>query len=142
VEPVLPIIEIPNEPDANRNAITVPEAPPVPPAERQKEASLERPTPQPPIVVMPARAIMATHTIPDYPPVSRRLGEQGTLRLRLAISTDGAVEDARVEVSSGHQRLDNAAIEWVKTHWRYEPAMQGVRPIPSTATAEVTFKLK
>jgi protein TonB len=70
------------------------------------------------------------------------LGEQGTLRLHLAIGTDGTVEAARIEVSSGHQRLDNAAVEWVKAHWRYEPALQGVKPIPSTATAEVTFRLK
>ena len=139
---VPPIIEIPLEPDTNRHVITTPEASPqVPPAEQQQQASVERPIP-PPIVMMPARAIMATHTTPDYPPVSRRLGEQGTLRLRLTIGVDGMVEDARVEVSSGHQRLDDAAVQWVKAHWRYEPAMQGPKPIPATATAEVTFRLK
>jgi protein TonB len=140
-EYVPPIIEIPLVPETNRNVIT-PEMPPTtatdPP---QREASVERPA-LPPVIVTPARAIMATHTIPDYPPVSRRLGEQGTLRLHLAIGTDGTVEDARIEVSSGHQRLDSAAVEWVKAHWRYEPALQGVKPIPSTATAEVTFRLK
>jgi protein TonB len=139
---VPPIIEIPLQPEANPNAITAPEAAPqVAPAEPQREASVERPVP-PPIVVTPARAIMATHTIPDYPPVSRRLAEQGTLRLRLTIGIDGTVEDARVEVSSGHERLDNAAVQWVKAHWRYEPAMQGPKAISSAATAEVTFRLK
>jgi protein TonB len=139
---VPPIIEIPLEPEANRNAITVPETPPTTATEPpQREASVERPVP-PPVILTPARAIMTTHTIPDYPPLSRRLGEQGTLRLHLAIGTDGTVEAARIEVSSGHQRLDNAAVEWVKAHWRYEPALQGVKPIPSTATAEVTFRLK
>jgi protein TonB len=140
-EYVPPIIEIPLVPDTNRNVITVPEAPPTPSAEPQREASLERPNP-PPVILTPARAIPATHTIPDYPPISRRLGEQGTLRLRLAIGPDGAVEDARVEASSGHSRLDDAAVQWVKTHWRYEPAMQGSKPVPSTASAEVTFRLK
>ena len=48
----------------------------------------------------------------------------------------------RVRAARGHQRLDDAAVLWVKAHWRYEPAMQGPKPIPSTATAEVTFKLK
>lgn len=142
-EIVPPIIEIPLVPDAERKTITPPEVPPqVSPAEQPREVPVERPTPPPPITLSPARAIMATHTIPDYPPVSRRLGEQGTLRLRLVIGADGAVEDARVEISSGHQRLDDAAIQWVKAHWRYEPAMQGPKPIPSTATAEVTFRLK
>jgi len=136
-----PIIEVPLVPEENRNAITVPEAQPTAPAEPERQASVQPPA-TPPVILTPARAIMATHTIPDYPPLSRRLGEQGTLRLRLSIGVDGAVEDALVEASSGHKRLDDAAVQWVKNHWRYEPAMQGSKPVPSTATAQVTFTLK
>jgi protein TonB len=139
---VPPIIEIPVVPEDDRNTITPPQVQPAtPPAEPPQVASLNPPA-TPPLIVSPARAIMATHTIPDYPPVSRRLGEQGMLRLRLAIGADGAVQDARVETSSGYRRLDDAAIQWVKAHWRYEPAMQGPKAIPSTATAEVTFRLR
>ena len=123
---VPPIIEVPLEPETGRNAITIPEPSPTPP----------------PVVLTPPHAIMATHTIPNYPPVSRRLGEQGTLRLQLAIGADGAVQEARAEASSGYTRLDEAAVQWVKAHWRYEPAMQGSNPVSSTATAEVTFRLK
>jgi protein TonB len=139
-EYVPPIIEVPLEPEGNRNAITVPEAPPAPRAEAQQAPSIERPAP--PAILTPPHAIIATHTIPDYPPVSRRVGEQGTLRLRLAIGADGNVEEARVEASSGYKRLDDAAVQWVKAHWRYEPAMQGSKPVSSTATAEVTFRLR
>jgi protein TonB len=77
----------------------------------------------------------------DYPPVSRRLGEQGTLRLRLAITAEGAVAEAQIESSSGHPRLDDAALQWVKAHWRYEPALEGAKRVPATAKAVVTFKL-
>ena len=138
---VPPIIEIPLAPQGDRTITPPPAQPVTPPAEPPRVASLNPPV-TPPIIVTPPRAIMATHTIPDYPPVSRRLGEQGMLRLRLAIGADGAVEDARVETSSGYRRLDDAAIQWVKAHWRYEPAMQGPKAIPSTATADVTFRLR
>jgi len=73
--------------------------------------------------------------------VSRRLAEQGTLRLRLAITADGGVSDAQIESSSGHPRLDDAAMQWVKAHWRYEPALEGAKRVPTTAQAVVTFKL-
>jgi protein TonB len=93
------------------------------------------------VAATPAQAIAATHTIPEYPPVSRRLGEQGTLSLRITISEQGAVSDARLESSSGFARLDDAAMQWVKAHWRYRPAVQGGKAVPSTALAEITFKL-
>lgn len=143
INPIVPpIIEIPLEPEGARKTITPDVLPVAPPAsEPEQQSSIERPIP-PPVIVTPARAIMSTHTIPDYPPVSRRLAEQGTLRLRLAIGVNGVVEDAQVEASSGYKRLDEAAVQWVKAHWRYEPAMQGARPVASTATAQVIFALK
>jgi protein TonB len=133
-----PIIEIPVE-LAGPNAITTPAAQPQAVPERQ--ASLE-PPPAPTITMIPARAIARTHTIPEYPPLSRRLGEQGTLRLNVVIAADGTVAEAKIETSSGHQRLDEAAVQWVKAHWRYEPAMQGTKPMASSAVAVVTFKLQ
>lgn len=88
-----------------------------------------------------ARAIAATHTIPDYPPVAARLNQQGDVRLALTIDERGAVTDASVVGSSGHDALDAAAIIWVKAHWRYEPALRDGKPVPSTAEAVVTFRL-
>jgi protein TonB len=133
----LPIIEIPLAPEGS-GAITQQQVQPQ--ATPQRQTSLE---PQaPPIAITPARAIAWTHTIPEYPPLSRRLGEQGTLHLKLVIAADGTVSDAQVETSSGHQRLDEAAVQWVKAHWRYDPAMQGLSPVASAAMAVVTFKLK
>lgn len=118
---------------AQEHAITLPPADPP-----ERVASLPPPT----VTFTPARALVATHTTPDYPPISRRLGEQGTLRLRLSITVEGAVKDAMVEQSSGHQRLDDAAVQWVKAHWRYAPAMEGTRAVPSMLSAVVTFKLQ
>ena len=137
--PPPPLIVVPFE-GSGSNAITSLQ-PPQPTVLPERQASLVPTLPPPPPLFMPARAIAATHTIPDYPPVSRRLGEQGTLRLRLAITSEGAVSEAQIESSSGHPRLDDAAVQWVKTHWRYEPALEGTKRVPSTAQAVVTFKL-
>ena len=140
--PIVPPISVQLEPGPR--AITEPIIPPQgPPVQegRPQVATVDPPRP-PPIVFTPARAIAATHTIPDYPPVSRRLGEPGTLRLNLSVAADGSVSDARVESSSGHTRLDEAAVQWVKAHWRYEPAHEGAKPVVSTVMAVVTFKLQ
>jgi protein TonB len=90
----------------------------------------------------PARSIAATHTTPPYPPLSRRLGEEGTVQLRLAIGTDGRVQNAVIEISSGSQRLDEAARDWVTSHWRYQPATRDGKPVASQTQVKVIFNLK
>jgi protein TonB len=86
--------------------------------------------------------IAATHTKPPYPPVSRRLGEEGMVRLAITVAADGSVAQAVVAASSGHARLDQAAVDWVKAHWRYQPAISGGKPAVSTIAAMVTFELQ
>ena len=54
-------------------------------------------------------SIAYTHTIPPYPPVDIRLGNQGTVSLRVIIDANGFVSDAMVVRSSGFPRLDEAA---------------------------------
>ena len=123
---IAPIIDIPIEIVPSPTAITVP------------------PAPVEPAVVVDqtrARALLATHTTPDYPPVSRRLGEQGTLKLKLVITPSGTVGEATVESSSGFKRLDDTAVQWVKAHWKYQPAFQGTKAISYVTQAVVTFKL-
>jgi protein TonB len=44
-----------------------------------------------------------------YPPVSRKLGEEGEVVLALRLNTDGKVTGAAIERSSGFPRLDEAA---------------------------------
>lgn len=75
----------------------------------------------------PIRSSMAQ--LPDYPELSQRLREQGTVNLVLTISIDGRVSDATVAKSSGYDRLDQAAIQWVKAHWRFKPPTQDGKPV-------------
>ena len=90
----------------------------------------------------PAVAIEKTHTVPPYPLSARRLAQEGTVRLNLTISEDGRVADAAVLVSSGTLALDDAALAWVKDHWRYKPATKDGRAVATTIRAAVIFDLK
>lgn len=90
----------------------------------------------------PAIAIERTHTIPPYPMSARRLAQQGTVRLSLSVGPDGIVSDASVIASSGTTILDDAAVEWVKSHWRYKPATKDGHAVAVTVHANVIFDLK
>jgi protein TonB len=137
VEPITPVITLTYEPPPPITAISVPPPLPVPTVPPRVV-----PPPTPPVVFTPAGAIAASHTIPEYPFISRRLREQGTLRLKLTIDEKGTVTGASVVNSSGFQRLDEAAVNRVKSHWRYTPAMQGTKPVSSMADAIVEFRLQ
>jgi protein TonB len=101
-----------------------------------------KPAPKPkPLPPMPARPITATHTIPPYPPMARRLGREGRVLLGIVVGADGRVVTAGVVQSSGHSRLDEAARRWVVSHWRYRPATQNGRPVASRTRVEIVFKL-
>lgn len=89
-----------------------------------------------------ASGLTNTHTTPPYPPMARRLGQQGTVILSITVAADGSVSAAQIATSSGIPELDQAALEWVKGHWRYKPAMQGGVAVPSTTQAAVKFDLK
>ena len=87
------------------------------------------------------RGIPGTHTIPDYPFLDSRQGHEGTVTLRLAIDERGVVTDAVVEHSSGYNGLDQAAVDWVKAHWRYYPATHSGDAVASSTDVSVTFRL-
>ena len=78
---------------------------------------------------------------PVYPAISRRLGEQGNVRLRVHILSDGRVGEVRLEQTSGHPRLDQSAIEAVR-RWRYVPARQNGVPVDYWYRQTVIFSLK
>lgn len=78
---------------------------------------------------------------PVYPPMSRRRGEQGEVRLLVAVSADGVPERVEVRQSSGYARLDEAAVRAVK-EWRFVPARRGDRPVAASVVVPVAFRLE
>lgn len=77
---------------------------------------------------------------PLYPKLSQRLGEEGSVVLRVTLDTTGAVIAATVETSSGFPRLDEAAIVAVKL-WRFRPATHAGVAVATTFLHTVTFRL-
>lgn len=57
---------------------------------------------------------------PRYPPISKRMGEQGKVLIRTLIGADGTAKEASIFKSSGFDRLDQTALE-TALKWRYVP---------------------
>ncbi len=94
-------------------------------------------------VLVPARfdADYLSNPKPVYPPLARRLGEQGKVLLRVSVGAHGLPESIDVKTSSNSRRLDEAALEAVR-RWRFVPARQGDTPISSWVTVPVVFSLE
>jgi protein TonB len=135
--------------------------PPPPPSMVRPPPSVAAPPPQiviaapPPVVAAPVvaappppppptelKAIEKTHSLPPYPALSQRMGEQGTTLLKVAIDTTGKVTECTVVTSSGSTRLDAAAVEYVKANWRWQPPTQAGKPVAATTEVSVKWDLK
>lgn len=80
-------------------------------------------------------------TAPVYPAISRRMGEEGKLVLRVELDEHGDVDDAQVVDSSGYARLDNAALEAVK-NWQCRPSTRNGQPVRAVALQPFDFVLQ
>ena len=101
--------------------------------------AIAAPSPQKATAIKP---IMETHTLPPYPAESIHAHEEGQVLLAVTIGSNGAVSRASVFKPSGHQRLDDAAAQYVKDHWRWQPATKGGKPVATNTRVSVLFKLK
>jgi len=86
-------------------------------------------------------SIQATHTLPPYPPIARRIGAEGKVTLRLTVTAQGRVSQADVVTSSGRDDLDQTAQAWIIGHWTYRPALANGDPVVGQTLAAVTFSL-
>ncbi len=78
---------------------------------------------------------------PVYPAASRRAGEEGSVILRIFVDPTGRPQQVLVDRSSGHSRLDDAAMKAVK-RWRFQPASSGSGPLGSWSRVTITFRLQ
>lgn len=78
---------------------------------------------------------------PAYPAISRRMGEEGKLVLKVELDETGRIDDARVVDSSGYTRLDNAALEAVRS-WRCRPSIRNGQPVRAIALQPFNFVLQ
>ena len=133
-EPVLvsnaPVVAV-NEPVAPPPPVVpvplVPDEPPAKPATVTLSSELS--------VSCPQRAM------PNYPAASRRLNEQGLVVLRVELDETGHITAARVEVSSGYRRLDEAGLAIVKT-WHCNAATREGKAVRALALQPFDFILE
>jgi protein TonB len=77
---------------------------------------------------------------PAYPMSARRRGEQGTVTVRVFVTTEGLPGRVHVETASGSATLDAAALQAVKG-WRFVPARQGGQPVEAWVLVPIVFRL-
>ena len=152
-EPEKPLPETPPEPIrtppplaliplAQQPALTVPREEPPPPPSAEPVPAPAPPPPAPPQTVSAGdlSSSMVHAPPPRYPTESRRKREEGTVLLAVLLGTDGRVADIRIARSSGHERLDQAALRAVR-QWRWSPTMRGGAAVQIRGTVEIPFVL-
>jgi len=118
--PPPPRIEVPAEP--------VPPAPPPKPVE-------------PAVLSSDLALTCPDRAPPSYPAISRRLGEEGKVVLRVELNETGQVDRATIKTSSGYARLDEAALATVK-RWRCRPASRDGAAVRAVAIQPFNFVLE
>jgi len=130
--PLAPVVPVaPPAPPAAPEPIVVAAPPPAPPA-----------PPAPPRIELPSsNADYLKNPPPPYPPMSKRLGEQGRVVVRAFIQLDGTASRAEVQRSSGFERLDQTAVQTV-LRWRYVPGKRAGVPEAMWFNIPINFVLE
>jgi len=100
----------------------------------------EKPQVKQDVVEEPKIGVAYMNTPLVYPPISRRLGEEGRVLLTVVISTNGDPISVKVDTSSGFTRLDESAVDQVKK-WKFSPAKRNNQPFVSSTKVPVKFAL-
>jgi protein TonB len=117
--------------------ITMPSAPPPAPA-MVAESTF---APEPPPVIPPRfNADYLQNPAPAYPPLARRMKEQGRVLIRVLVSVDGLPERVELKTSSGSPRLDHSALETIR-NWKFVPARQGAEKVAAWVVVPIAFSL-
>ncbi len=130
------------------NAITVSpaKADPEPPAPITA-AGPATPTAAPPAPAAPkielpsSNAAYLQNPAPAYPAISKRMGEQGKVVLRVFISTDGLPQKIEISQSSGFDRLDRQAQDTV-LRWKFVPGKRNGVPEAMWYLVPINFVLE
>ena len=116
--------------------IVIAAPPPPPPVVKAVVAAPPPPPPSPP------KEIAKTHTIPPYPALSQRLGEQGTTTLKVTVGVNGKPTEVSIDNGSGSARLDQAALVYVRDNYTWEPATRDGKPVADTILVKIVWDLK
>ncbi|MEX2466730.1 MAG: TonB family protein [Gemmatimonadota bacterium] len=77
----------------------------------------------------------------EYPPLLRDAGIGGTVRVYFFIDENGRVQDRRIDQSSGHQALDEAALN-VAEIYQFSAALNRDQKVPVWVSFPITFQVR
>ena len=100
------------------------------------------PAPPPAPKIIPASAVQYLEPISlDYPRLSKKLGETGRVLIRVFIDEAGLAKNVQVNRSSGHPRLDDAALSAIQKA-RFKPYMENGQAVSGWAFIPLEFELE
>ena len=79
--------------------------------------------------------------IREYPPLLRDAGIGGTVLVYFFIDENGVVQDTRIQESSGHQALDDAALA-VADVYKFSAALNRDKKVPVWVQFPITFQVR
>ena len=132
-----------------RRAQPVPEVvTPITPTETPVPTEVSTAPPQP-VTALPSlpdrepdyRAAYLNNPVPAYPMVARRMGWQGRVVLNVEVLASGLPGQIKLHQSSGHDVLDNAALQAVRG-WRFVAARHGGQVVSKWFLVPIPFILK
>jgi protein TonB len=98
-------------------------------------------TPPAPKVVQIGAVAYLTPPVLHYPPAARRSGEEGRVHVRVLVDATGHPRDAEIVRSSGHARLDEAALLTVRAT-RFRPYTENGVALPFRVVMPLVFELE
>jgi len=126
-------------------------------AEPEPEPEVKKQTVEAPVAAIPLEskpsAPVALDTQPDfradylnnprppYPMVARRMGYHGKVVLNVEVLAEGRAGQVQLYASSGHDILDNAALQTVKG-WRFTPARRFGQAVTEWFLVPINFSLE
>ena len=117
------------------------DAPAVPPSPAPAPPAPPAPAAPPRIELPSSDAAYLNNPRPSYPAISKRMGEQGKVVLRVLIGTDGLPQKVEVSTSSGFNRLDRQAQDAVM-RWRFVPGKRNGVPEAMWNLVPINFVLE
>ena len=86
------------------------------------------------------KSVSCPNALPLYPQKAKEMGMEGTVILKVEVSKTGLPISIAIKKSSGHEILDSAAKNAVRT-WRFRPAFKAGKPIEGEAIIPIRFQL-
>lgn len=133
--PAPPTFVAPPPEPAPLQPVNVAPAPPAPPA----------PAPAPPAPpalkkIPPSAVRYLVQPKLNFPLLAKRARESGTVVLRIAVDAAGRLSGAWVQKSSGFERIDQAALQDIRSA-RFAPQMEDGKPVDWETTAALAYDL-